>query len=136
MLIEIQNKIVVTLSLLTLVLIGGCATTKPAEPAKAMDEKLLEHYLPPPSSPQESSQSSLPPKQEENTDWTTASDMMGRMDMKQMTNMMNNCMNNKKDNRMCENQTIEKCRENMNKQDCLNLMSEAKKQDKTENLTK
>jgi hypothetical protein len=136
MLIKTQTEIIFILSLLGVVLTGGCATTKPAEPAKAMDEKLLEHYLPSPSSQQESSQANLPPKQEENTDWTTASDMMGKMDMKQMSNMMNNCRYNKKDNKMCENQTIEKCRENMNKQDCLNLMSETKKQNNTENLTK
>ena len=56
--------------------------------------------------------------------------MMGKMDMNQMMDMMHECMAMHKDGKMCNNQTMEKCQENMSVKDCKKMMAQSKKQEK------
>ncbi len=58
-------------------------------------------------------------------------DMMGKMDMDQMMGMMNSCMEQHKDGKMCDHQTMEECQKNMDHKGCQKMMKEMKSQKKT-----
>lgn len=58
-------------------------------------------------------------------------DMMGKMDMAQMHTMMGDCMKMHKDGKMCDQNTMAKCEENMGKDECQKMMKHAKAQSKT-----
>lgn len=58
-------------------------------------------------------------------------DMMGKMDKHQMMGMMNECMLNHKDGKMCDHQVMETCQKNMTQGECSKMMSTAKKQEKS-----
>jgi hypothetical protein len=58
-------------------------------------------------------------------------DMMGKMDMNQMMGMMNSCMEQHKDGKMCDHQTMEECQKNMDHKGCQKMMKEMKSQKKT-----
>jgi len=58
------------------------------------------------------------------------SDMMDKMDMNEMTGMMHECMEMKKNGKMCEHQTMEKCEEKMGKGECHKMMKDVKKSEK------
>lgn len=57
-------------------------------------------------------------------------DMMGKMDMNQMSGMMHECMEMHKDGKMCEHQTMEQCQGKMDKSECGKMMKEVKKSEK------
>jgi hypothetical protein len=52
--------------------------------------------------------------------------MMGKMDMKNMKGMMNECKEMHKDSAMCDQDMMEKCQMNMDKKDCQKMMKKAK----------
>ena len=56
--------------------------------------------------------------------------MMGKMDMGHMQGMMHDCMAMHKDGKMCDHETMASCQKNMAKGDCMNMMKQAKKQNK------
>ncbi|MBC7533007.1 MAG: hypothetical protein H7318_15645 [Oligoflexus sp.] len=60
-----------------------------------------------------------------------SSDMKGNggmMDKMKMKQMMEQCMNNHKDNKSCDHQMMDKCTKNMDSQECMKMMSDAKKE--------
>ncbi len=56
--------------------------------------------------------------------------MMEKMDMNQMMGMMHQCMAAHKDGKMCDHQMMEKCQVSMDKNECMKMMDDAKKQSK------
>lgn len=124
---------VILMSLTAILFFGtGCATTKAEVPANAQTENHEEHHPEVRKTAQtESSQSDMMEK-----GGMMNSGMMGKMDMNQMMGMMNECMKMHKDGKMCDHQTMEKCQENMSKQECMKMMKQAKKEEKSEKKTK
>ena len=55
-------------------------------------------------------------------------EMMGTMDTDHMQGMMNECMQTKKDGKMCDHEMLEKCSSEMSKADCKKMMRHAKSQ--------
>ncbi len=55
-------------------------------------------------------------------------DMMDKMNMEQMKGMMHECMETKKDGKMCDHDMMEKCHSEMSKRDCKKMMKHAKAQ--------
>lgn len=58
-------------------------------------------------------------------------DMMEKMDMNQMMGMMDSCMEQHKDGKMCDHQAMEECQKNMDHKGCQKMMREMKSQKKT-----
>ena len=54
--------------------------------------------------------------------------MTGKMDMEHMQGMMNECMQTKKDGKMCNQEMMKKCSGEMSKSDCKKMMKHAKSQ--------
>ena len=63
-------------------------------------------------------------------------EMMGKMDMGEMHSMMQECMKNHKDGKMCNHSMMQKCEEKMGKGECKTMMSQMKKEDKGEKKNK
>lgn len=59
------------------------------------------------------------------------SGMMGKMDMSQMSGMMEQCKAMHKDGKTCNHEMMESCQKDMSKADCMKMMSNTKKQKKT-----
>lgn len=59
--------------------------------------------------------------------------MMGKMDMAQMHTMRGDCMKMHKDGKMCDQNTMAKCEENMGKGECEKMMKHTKAQGKSKN---
>ncbi len=51
---------------------------------------------------------------------------MGKMHMEHMQGMMKDCMQTKKDDKMCDRDTMKMCQSKMNKVDCKEMMKKAK----------
>lgn len=52
--------------------------------------------------------------------------MMEGMDMDKMMGMMHTCMEQHKDGKMCNHQTMEECQKNMDKKECEKMMTQMK----------
>jgi len=57
--------------------------------------------------------------------------MMGKMDMSQMMGMMQQCQAMHKSHKMCDHQIMSQCQANMGKQQCMTMLKEAKKTEKS-----
>ncbi|MBC7419795.1 MAG: hypothetical protein H7328_03620 [Bdellovibrio sp.] len=64
-------------------------------------------------------------------DSSAKQDMMGKMDMEHMQGMMKECMQTKKDDKMCDQDMMEMCHSKMNKSECNKMMKRAKAQNGT-----
>ena len=53
---------------------------------------------------------------------------MGKMNMEHMQGMMKECMETKKDGKMCDHDTMESCHSKMGKSECKKMMKRAKAQ--------
>ncbi len=56
----------------------------------------------------------------------TSKDVSNRMNMNGMKSMMNNCMTNNKDGKMCDQEMMTKCEEKMGQADCTKMMKKMK----------
>ncbi|MER2511131.1 MAG: hypothetical protein ABTQ25_01690 [Nitrosomonas ureae] len=122
----------IAMSLTAILFLGtGCATTKAEAPADAQAQNHEEHHPEGEAVKADTSQSDMMGK-----GGMMNNGMMGKMDMGQMMGMMQQCMAMHKDGNMCDHQTMEKCQENMGKQQCMNMMNQAKKQEKSTKKSK
>lgn len=62
----------------------------------------------------------------DNTTMGADAGMMGKMDMNHMKGMMNDCMESKKDKKMCDQDMMEKCKGEMSQTECTKMMKQAK----------
>lgn len=53
---------------------------------------------------------------------------MGKMNMEHMQGMMKECMQTKKDDKMCDHEMMEMCHSKMKKSECKKMMKRAKAQ--------
>src|SRR3989344_4569978 len=119
----------IAMSLAAILFLGtGCATTKAEAPADAQTQNHEEHHPEGEAAQKDSGQSDMMGKGGMMGAGMMKDGMMGKMDKNQMMGMMQQCMAMHKDGQMCDHQTMEKCQENMNKQQCMNMMKQAKKQ--------
>lgn len=119
-------------SLVAILFLGtGCATTKAESPASTQTQNHEEHHPEAQAAQKESAGSDMMGK-----DDMMGGGMMGKMDMNKMMGMMYQCMDMHKDGKMCDHQMMEKCQENMSKQDCMKMMKQAKKDEKAGKRTK
>lgn len=103
-----------------LFLATGCATTKNSAPtATQMQEQKHNAHHPEIASQKNATGSTM----------TGKDGMMG-------DGMMNHCMTMHKDGNMCDYKMMENCQKNMNKQECMKIMAEAKAQNETTNKQK
>ena len=127
----------IAMSLTAFLFLGtGCATTKAEAPADAQAQNHEEHHPEGEVAQKDNSQSDMMGKGGMMGGGMMNNGMMGKMDMSQMMGMMQQCMAMHKDGQMCDHQTMEKCQENMGKQQCMNMMKQAKKQEKSTKKTK
>lgn len=109
--------IIITLFLTSTLFLGaGCSVTKSKAPTENHDE----HHPDAKNSEQDIEKMDM----EKNG-------MMKKMDMNQCMSMMNQCMNMHKNEKMCDDQMMEKCEKNMSKKDCMQMMYDAKKNNKS-----
>ena len=62
---------------------------------------------------------------------TGGSGMMENMDMDSMKGMMHECMEMHKDAKMCDHDMMDKCKKQMGKGDCNQMMKQIKKENKS-----
>jgi len=121
----------ITMSLIAILFLGaGCATTKAETPAETQTQNHEEHHPEAQTAKKDSGGSETMQNGGMMGGRMMNNGMMGKMDMGQMTGMMQQCMAMHKDDKMCDHQMMEKCQENMGKQDCMKMMSETKRQEK------
>lgn len=114
----------IALSLTTILFLGSaCSTTKAQAPAS---EQSLNHEAHHPEGAV--AQNDNGPSDMMQKGSMMGGGMMEKMDMKQMMGMRQQCMSMRNDGQLCDHQTMEKCQENMDEQQCTNMMKQSQKQ--------
>ena len=129
----------IAISLTAILFLGtGCASTKAADTATATQEAQNheEHHPEGEAAKTDTSKSGMMGNGGMMGGGMMNNGMMGKMDMNQMMGMMQQCMAMHKDGQMCDHQTMEQCQKGMGKQQCMNMMKQAKKQEKATKKSK
>lgn len=121
---------VLSLTLLSTILLNSsCATTSdtvPAEAASADHEKHHPDQVAQQGAKQETKSEKIESKSSMGNGEMKSGSMMGNMDMGSMKEMMNHCMQQQKDKKMCNHEVMNSCQEKMDKQQCTKMMNEMK----------
>ena len=113
------------LSVLTALALAGFMSTTPVFAAETAPTDQSQHVEYHPDAAAKSPTS--PSKMDSN------SKMMGKMDMEHMKSMMNECMQTKKDGKMCDQEMMKQCHSEMSKSACKKMMKHAKAQNNSVN---
>ena len=118
--------IMITLFLTSILFLGtGCSVIKSKAPKETPTQSHEEHHPDVKNSEQDIQQMDM-----------VKNGMMNKMDMNQCMSMMNQCMSMHKNEKTCDDQVMEKCQKNMNKKDCMQMIYDAKKNNKSTSVKK
>jgi hypothetical protein len=109
-------------AVVTLVLVGIVSNST----AFAQDKATTEQSLPDAHHPNDKK-----PGLTDHTPMGADTGMMGKMDMNHMKGMMNDCMESKKDKKMCDQDMMDKCKGEMSQTECTKMMKQAKAHNST-----
>ncbi len=116
-----------SISLAALLFTGmSCATPKTGTPSETQTSEHEGHH----PTISETQKLNDDPKMKDNGGMMAGENMGSgmMMDKMKMKKMMDQCMIDRKDNKMCDHQMMDTCSKNMDTQKCMNMMSDAKKE--------